>query len=188
MRVLVLDNNDSFTWNLVHCLELAGGRCQVIRSESCSLEDVRGLNPERIVFSPGPFDPSQTGICGAVLATYASRIPILGVCLGMQLIAQAKGATIVPSGSPVHGKASMVRHDESSLFDGVPNPFAAARYHSLIVSPDSIPSRLQVSAWADDGTVLGVRVPGQRVDGVLFHPESFLTHWGPLIISNFLRG
>lgn len=188
MRVLILDNYDSFTWNLVHCFESAGGLCHVVRSDVATLEDVRHFDPERIVFSPGPFDPSKTGICRAVLAAYASRVPILGVCLGMQLIAQTYGAEIVPSGNPMHGKTSMVRHDQSGLFDGVPNPFAAARYHSLVVSPESIPSHLLVSAWGDDGTVLGCRIPRQGVEGVLFHPESFLTAFGPRIIANFLRG
>jgi anthranilate synthase/aminodeoxychorismate synthase-like glutamine amidotransferase len=188
MRVLVLDNHDSFTWNLVHCLEAAGGQCEVVRSDSCTLDFVESWKPDRIVFSPGPFGPAQTGICGAVLSSCAGRIPILGICLGMQLIAQAHGAKVLPSGRPVHGKTSMVWHDRSALFDGVPNPFEAARYHSLIVEPESIPSRLHVSAWGDDGTVLGCRSRETSVEGLLIHPESFLSPYGPRIVSNFLQG
>lgn len=186
-HVLVLDNYDSFTWNLVHCLETAGAKCDVVRSDRITLGEVDRLHPERIVFSPGPFGPEQTGICAAVLHSYAGKIPILGVCLGMQLIAETAGARIVTSGKPMHGKTSVLHHDGSALFRGVPSPFEAARYHSLIVAPGTVPAHLEISAWAEDGTILGCRVPGRGVEGILFHPESFLTPFGPQIIANFVE-
>lgn len=186
MRVLVLDNYDSFTWNLVHGLEAAGGLCTVLRSDSISLDEIDSIKPSRIVFSPGPFGPDQTGICREVLAAYAGRTPILGVCLGMQVIAKAAGAEVVPSGRPVHGKASKIRHDGRGLLHGLPNPFSGGRYHSLIIKPPATLGELEISAWSDDGHVMGCRIPGRNVEGVLFHPESFLTEQGVRVFENFL--
>lgn len=186
-RVLILDNYDSFTWNLVHGLEAAGGQCLVHRSDSLTLAEITALQPQRIVLSPGPFDFSRAGICGDIVRTFMGRVPILGVCLGMQVIAAVMGATVAPSGKPVHGKSSLVWHDGAGVLRSLPNPFIAARYHSLVLIPSSIPSDLEVSAWADDGTVLGCRVKKGGVEGVMFHPESFLTEEGPRIFSNFLE-
>lgn len=187
MRVLILDNYDSFTWNLAHGLEIAGGHCLVHRSDSLTLAEITALQPQRIVLSPGPFGPSRSGVCADVVRTFMGRIPILGVCLGMQVIATVMGASVKPSGAPVHGKASLVWHDGSGVLRSLSNPFSAARYHSLVVIPSSIPSGMEVTAWDDDGTVLGCRVKNGGVEGIMFHPESFLTEEGSRIFSNFLE-
>jgi anthranilate synthase component 2 len=187
MKVLVLDNYDSFTWNLVHALAAAGGSCVVHRSDRLTLSDVAALDPERIVLSPGPFGPDQTGICADVVTAFAGRVPILGVCLGMQVIARSLGAEVVPSGRPVHGKTSKVRHDNRGVLEGLPNPFFAGRYHSLVIDPATVSPDLEVTARSDDGHIMGCRMPGRSVEGVLFHPESFLTEHGALVFENFLH-
>jgi anthranilate synthase/aminodeoxychorismate synthase-like glutamine amidotransferase len=187
MKVLVIDNYDSFTWNLVHALEAAGGSCLVYRSDAISLAEVAALEPERIVISPGPFGPDQTGICPEVVRTFRDRVPILGVCLGMQVIAKAAGAEVRPSGRPVHGKTSKVQHDNQGLLHGLPNPFWGGRYHSLVVDPATVSAELEVSAWTEDGQIMGCRMRGRPVEGVLFHPESFLTEQGARIFENFLE-
>jgi anthranilate synthase/aminodeoxychorismate synthase-like glutamine amidotransferase len=187
LRVLVLDNYDSFTWNLVDALEAAGGRCLVHRSDRISLADAEALNPDRIVLSPGPFGPDQTGICPEVVKTFAGRVPMLGVCLGMQVIAKSLGALVVPSGRPVHGKTSQIRHDDRGLLHGLPNPFLGGRYHSLIIDPAGASPNLEISAWSADGHIMGCRIRGVPVEGVLFHPESFLTEQGSRVFENFLH-
>jgi anthranilate synthase/aminodeoxychorismate synthase-like glutamine amidotransferase len=187
MKVLILDNYDSFTWNLVQGLESAGGACIVRRSDAITLEGVVALDPDRIVLSPGPFGPDQTGICPDVVREYAGRIPILGVCLGMQVIAKAMGAEVIPSGHPVHGKASSIRHDNRGLLRGLPNPFEGGRYHSLIVAPPTASAEFEATAWSEDGHIMGCRMRGRAVEGVLFHPESFLTEQGSRVFENFLE-
>jgi anthranilate synthase/aminodeoxychorismate synthase-like glutamine amidotransferase len=187
LKVLVLDNYDSFTWNLVQALETAGGSCVVHRSDRITLAEVEALAPDRIVISPGPFGPDQTGISADVVKTFSGRVPILGVCLGMQLIAKMSGADIRPSGHPVHGKSSRIRHDDKGLLHALPNPFLGARYHSLVVDPATVSGDLEISAWSEDGHIMGVRLPGRAVEGVLFHPESFLTEHGARIFKNFLH-
>jgi len=195
-RILVLDNYDSFTWNLVHGLEAAGANCTVHRSDRISLNDVQNLAPDAIVLSPGPFGPEKTGICADTVREFGRTIPILGVCLGMQVIATVAGAAVAPSGHPVHGKASRISHNGAGVLRGLPTPFQGARYHSLVVDPATVPEHLEVTAWtggagtADDctggRTIMGCRLRGTRVEGLLFHPESFLTEPGAAIFSNFL--
>ena len=187
MNVLVLDNYDSFTGNLVQALEALGARCAVHRSDRIHVEQIAALRPDRIVLSPGPFGPARTGVCRAVIRRWSASIPILGVCLGMQTIAVTLGARAQPSGVPVHGKASRIWHDGRGVLAGMPNPFDGARYHSLIVPPDSVPPCLEVSAWTGDGIVMGLRLRDTRTEGVLFHPESFLTEAGPRVFANFLE-
>ena len=187
MKVLVLDNYDSFTWNLVQALETAGGTCVVRRADRITLAEVEALAPDRIVISPGPFGPDQTGICPEVVKSFTGRVPILGVCLGMQVIARVMGADVRPSGHPVHGKASRIRHDNKGLLHGLPNPFLGGRYHSLVVDPSSVSAELEISARSEDGHIMGVRLPERAVEGVLFHPESFLTEHGARIFENFLE-
>jgi anthranilate synthase component 2 len=185
-KILVLDNYDSFTWNLVHGLEAAGAECTVHRSDRIGLPQVEAFGADGIVLSPGPCGPAQTGICADVVREFGRRVPILGVCLGMQVIATTVGATVAPSGQPVHGKASRISHDGRGVLRGLPTPFLGARYHSLIVDPADVPEQLEVTAWADDGTIMGCRLRGSSAEGVLFHPESFMTETGPAIFANFL--
>ncbi len=184
--VLILDNYDSFTWNLVHALGSLGAKCEVLRSDRIGLDEALTLKPDRIILSPGPFGPERTGICAQVVRDLAERVPILGVCLGMQVIATVAGARVVPSGRPVHGKAHAVFHDGSGVLSGLPNPFQAARYHSLHVDPESVPERLEINARTADGVIMACRIRGTLAEGVLFHPESFLTEWGPRMLGNFL--
>jgi anthranilate synthase component 2 len=189
-RIVVLDNYDSFTWNLVQALEAAGGpsfvTCHVYRSDKITVAEVRELDPHGIVLSPGPFGPDQAGICADVVRELSDQTPILGVCLGMQVIAEVAGAKVRPSGRPIHGKTSVIRHDNRGLLQGLPNPFHGGRYHSLIVDSSTIPSSLEVSAWSTDGHIMGCRMRDRMVEGVLFHPESFLTEQGSRIFENFL--
>jgi anthranilate synthase/aminodeoxychorismate synthase-like glutamine amidotransferase len=188
-RVLVLDNYDSFTWNLVQAVEGWGARCEVYRSDRVSLDEVLAIAPERIILSPGPFGPDETGICPQVVRDLAGQIPILGVCLGMQVIASVAGARVARSGKPVHGKAHAVFHQEDGIFRGLPNPLMGARYHSLTVDPATVPPCLEVTARTAEGVIMGCRLRAGSLacEGVMFHPESFLTEQGPQLLRNFLE-
>ncbi len=186
MRVLVLDNYDSFTWNLVQPLAAGGAECRVHRSDRLTCGEVEALRPDRIVISPGPFGPQRTGVCGDVVREFGREIPILGVCLGMQVIAAVAGAEIRESGAPVHGKRRQVRHRGQGVLRGLDDPLTVGLYHSLIVVPDDLPAVLEVTARADDGAIMACRLVGQPVEGVLFHPESFLTEQGDRLLANFM--
>lgn len=185
--MLVLDNYDSFTWNLVQALEAEGARCVVYRSDAVDVAAICAIGATRIVLSPGPFGPAQTGVCADVVRALGCKVPILGVCLGMQVIAMVAGAAVRPCGHPVHGKAFEIFHEGRGVLAGLPSPFAGARYHSLQVDPETVPEALEITARTADGTIMGCRLAGSLAEGVMFHPESFLTEHGPDVLRNFLR-
>lgn len=185
--VLVIDNYDSFTYNLVQYLAELGEKVEVARNDKISLEGVEALAPARIVISPGPCTPKEAGISCDLIWHFAGRIPILGVCLGHQCIGAAFGGRIVRAGRLMHGKTSLIRHDGHTLFRDVPNPFEATRYHSLLVERESLPTCLEVSAQTDEGEIMGLRHREHAVEGLQFHPESILTVVGKDLLRNFLR-
>ncbi len=183
-RVAVIDNYDSFTYNLVQLLAELGAPPAVHRSDAVTVEEL--ARHSAIVISPGPGAPAQAGVSVAAVQALSGRVPILGVCLGHQAIAEAFGGRVVRH-VPVHGKTSWIRHDRSGIFAGLPEPFEATRYHSLVVDATSLPPDLQVTAWTHDGVVMGIRHRRHPTFGVQFHPESVLTREGPRILVNFLR-
>lgn len=190
MRLLLIDNYDSFTYNLAQYLGELGATVEVRRNDSIDLDEVRNIDPDAIVLSPGPGHPGNRrdfGICSDILGGVSPFVPTLGVCLGHQGIAQGYGGRVVRAQRIMHGKASMVEHDSSALFDGVPSPFLAGRYHSLIVEACSLPSELKVTAVTKEGEVMGIRHREHPIEGVQFHPESVLTPQGKSILANFLR-
>lgn len=185
--ILVIDNYDSFTYNLVQYLGELGADLEVIRNDQTTLEAIEQRPPERIVISPGPKTPSDAGICLDVIRTFAGRIPILGVCLGHQAVGQAFGGEVVRAPQLMHGKTSEIEHDGRTIFADLPNPFSATRYHSLIVARESLPACLEISAITCDGLIMGLRHKEFKVEGVQFHPESILTTAGKQLLANFLR-
>ena len=192
--LLVLDNYDSFTFNLVQYLgELApehpiAAELRVERNDALSLEQIRALAPAAILISPGPGDPDQSGVCLEVLRELSPTIPTLGVCLGHQSIAQVYGGKVVRAKELMHGKTSPVHHSGQGVFEGLPNPLTATRYHSLIAERESLPDCLEITAWLDDGTIMGLRHRDfPHIQGVQFHPESVLTQEGHALLANFLR-
>lgn len=186
--ILVIDNYDSFTFNLVQFFGDLGVECLVKRNDALTAQAALALKPEAIVLSPGPCTPNEAGIClDMVRAAAAERLPLLGVCLGHQAIGQAFGGQVVRALEPVHGKTSPVFHENTDLFAGLPNPFTATRYHSLIVQRASLPDELAVTAWTEDGTIMGLRHQNLPIYGVQFHPESIATTHGHDILANFLR-
>jgi len=184
--ILVIDNYDSFTYNLVQYLGELGATLQVARNDALDVDAVARLAPERIVISPGPGNPDQAGVSLEVIRRLGATTPILGVCLGHQAIGQAFGATVARARTQMHGKTSDIRHDGRGVFAGLSNPFVATRYHSLVVLPDTIPADLEVTARAEDGEVMGLRHRRYPVEGVQFHPESILTVEGKRLLANFL--
>jgi len=184
--ILVIDNYDSFTYNLVQYLGELGATLQVARNDALDVDAVARLAPERIVISPGPGNPDQAGVSLEVIRRLGATTPILGVCLGHQAIGQAFGATVGRARTQMHGKTSDIRHDGRGVFAGLSNPFVATRYHSLVVLPDTVPADLEVTARAEDGEVMGLRHRRYPVEGVQFHPESILTVEGKRLLANFL--
>ncbi len=186
--ILMLDNYDSFTYNLVQYLGELGADLQVYRNDKITLEEIVALEPAKIVVSPGPCTPEKAGISIDVIKEFAGRIPILGVCLGHQSIGVAFGGQVVRGDYPVHGKTSMVKHDGKTIFSGIENPFEATRYHSLIVDRETLPETLEVSAETEDGVIMGMRHKELPIEGVQFHPESILTKAGMQLLKNWLDG
>ena len=185
--VLVIDNYDSFTYNLFQYLGELGATLEVRRNDQISIEGIEQLRPERIVISPGPKTPNEAGICVELVRRFAGRLPILGVCLGHQCIGAAFGGRVGLAPEIMHGKTSEVSHDGKTVFRGLPSPFPATRYHSLIVEKASLPDCLEISATSPDGLLMGVRHKSYPVEGVQFHPESILTDVGKQLLNNFLN-
>ncbi len=184
--LLLIDNYDSFTYNLAQYLGELGAEVRVIRNDAISVDEVGRLAPERIVISPGPCTPNEAGVSLDVIRTYAGKIPILGVCLGHQAIGQAFGGRVVRNARIVHGKASPVRHGGEGVYAGLPSPFEAGRYHSLVVERSTLPRALRVTSWTDEGEIMGLRHRTLDVEGVQFHPESILTLEGKRLLGNWL--
>jgi anthranilate synthase/aminodeoxychorismate synthase-like glutamine amidotransferase len=184
--ILLIDNYDSFTYNLYQYLGEMGADLKVIRNDEMTADQALGLGPERIVISPGPGNPDQAGISLEIIKKAAGRVPLLGVCLGHQSLGQVFGGSVVRAPKLMHGKTSQIHHDGRSIFAGVPVPFTATRYHSLVVQRDTVPDCLEISAWTDDGLVMGLRHKEHALEGVQFHPESILTNAGKDLLKNFL--
>ena len=185
--ILMLDNYDSFVYNLVQYLREMGREVAVHRNDKISLEQVERMRPRHIIISPGPCTPDEAGVSLDLIRRFAGKIPILGVCLGHQAIGQAFGGRVVRAGRPMHGKTSAVRHDGRGVFAGLPQSLVVGRYHSLVVSPEGIPDCLEVTALTGSGEIMGLRHREYYVEGVQFHPESILTEHGRAILANFLR-
>jgi anthranilate synthase component 2 len=185
MRVVVVDNFDSFTYNLVQCLGALGAQVTVHRNDAVTASRILTESPDRIVVSPGPGGPDESGVSRDVIGACAGRIPILGVCLGHQCLAEIYGARIV-RGRPVHGKTSLIHHDGSGLFAGLAEPIQVARYHSLVVDPGTVRGELRVTASTEDGVIMGLRHCEHALYGIQFHPESFMTPDGMRIVANFM--
>ncbi len=190
--ILLIDNYDSFTWNLVQCLRTIDStlEIEVVRNDRITVAEAEALAPTGLLISPGPCTPAETGVCLDLLRSMSGRVPILGVCLGHQSIAAVNGMDVVRSGAPMHGKTSPIHHDGRGIFRGLDDPFMATRYHSLIVDRSSVDDSFEISAWTEDGTIMGLRWNGPAdaapVDGVQFHPESFLSVQGPTLLGNWL--
>ena len=185
--LLLIDNYDSFTYNLYQYLCELGAAVEVFRNDKLGVEDIDQMAPERIVISPGPGTPKEAGVSVETVRRFAGRMPILGVCLGHQCIGEAFGGVVASAGEIKHGKMSTISHDGRGVFAGLPNPFEAVRYHSLAIVPETLPEVLEVSARAESGVIMGVRHKQLVVEGVQFHPESILTKPGKQLLANFLR-
>ena len=185
--VLVIDNYDSFTYNLVQYLGELGEQVLVRRNDEITLAEIAPLDPVAVVLSPGPGTPAEAGICKELLVQLGPTLPVLGVCLGHQCLGEAFGGTVRRASQVMHGKVSRVTHAEQSVFRGIPSPFAATRYHSLVVDREHLPADLEVTAWTDDGTVMGLRHRQYPLAGVQFHPEAILTEHGHALLANFLQ-
>ncbi len=184
--ILVIDNYDSFTYNLVQYLGELGADMRVFRNDKITLDEIASLTPEKIVMSPGPCTPNEAGICLSLIRRFSGKIPLMGVCLGHQAIGQAFGGEVVRAPYLMHGKVSQIQHDGRTLFKGLENPFTATRYHSLIVKRETLPDCFEISAQTSDGLIMGLRHRTLPVEGVQFHPESILTAEGKNLLKNFL--
>ena len=185
--ILLIDNYDSFTYNLYQYLCELGADVRVARNDKISLEEIEAMAPQGIVVSPGPCTPKEAGISGEVVARFGEKLPVLGVCLGHQIIGYTYGGVVERAPEIMHGKTSMVYHDGKGLYEGLPNPFEAIRYHSLIVNPESLPEFLEVTSRTEDGIVMGLRHKSLPVEGVQFHPESIMTRVGHDLLRNYLK-
>ena len=185
--ILIIDNYDSFTWNLVHLVARGTNDLRVVRNDEWTLEQIAEASPDGILISPGPGRPADAGITCDVIRTFGDRIPILGVCLGHQAIGEVFGGTVTYAPRLMHGKTSEVHHDGMGVFQGVSDPCTATRYHSLVIEPDSMPPSLHVSARSEDGTIMGLRHENGQIEGIQFHPESLLTEEGPAMIANWMN-
>ena len=185
--LLLIDNYDSFTYNLYQYLCELGAEVEVFRNDKLTVEDIDQMKPERIVVSPGPCTPKEAGISVETIKRFAGKLPILGVCLGHQCIGEAYGALVTGAGEIRHGKMSQVKHDGKGVFEGLPNPFEAVRYHSLAIVADTLPPELEATAWSESGVLMGVRHRRITLEGVQFHPESIMTKPGKQLLGNFLR-
>lgn len=186
--LLMIDNYDSFTYNLVQYFAELGAEVKVFRNDEITLEEIAALKPQHIVVSPGPCTPHEAGVSVAAIKHFAGKIPVLGVCLGHQSIGQAFGGKIIHAKQLMHGKTSPIFHNHTSVFRTLPSPFTATRYHSLVIEKASLPDCLEITAWTEDGEIMGVRHKTLAVEGVQFHPESILTEHGHEMLANFLRG
>ncbi|WP_166245675.1 aminodeoxychorismate/anthranilate synthase component II [Paenibacillus turpanensis] len=186
--ILVIDNYDSFTYNLVQYLGELGEEVVVHRNDQISLDEIEALQPDRILISPGPCSPNEAGISLAVIDRFKERIPILGVCLGHQAIGQAFGGEVVRAERLMHGKTSQIVHDGRTIFEGIPSPYTATRYHSLIVKRETLPEELEITAETAEGEIMGLRHKTYPIEGVQFHPESIITDHGHRLLQNFIQG
>ena len=185
--MLMIDNYDSFTYNLVQYLAELGQTVETFRNDQISVPEIEAASPERIMLSPGPCTPKEAGITLDVINHFSGKVPLMGVCLGHQAIGQAFGGKVVHAGRIMHGKTSMIEHTGEGVFSGLESPFRATRYHSLVVEKDSLPRCLEVTAWTDEGEIMGLRHRRLSVEGVQFHPESILTEHGHALLKNFLE-
>jgi anthranilate synthase/aminodeoxychorismate synthase-like glutamine amidotransferase len=186
--LLLIDNYDSFTYNLFQYLSELGQEVVVVRNDEATIPEIEQMKPERIVISPGPSTPQNAGISNDVIKHFGQKLPVLGVCLGHQCIGHSYGGIVAQAKQIMHGKSSLIHHSDKGVFAGVPNPFSAIRYHSLVIKREHFPTCLEVTAWTDDGEIMGVRHKQYAVEGVQFHPESFMTEHGKEILRNFLKG
>ncbi|UJP03259.1 MAG: aminodeoxychorismate/anthranilate synthase component II [Nitrosomonas sp.] len=185
--LLMIDNYDSFTYNLVQYFSELGEKVAVYRNDEITLDKIAQLNPERIVISPGPCTPNEAGVSLAVINQFSQDIPVLGVCLGHQSIGQAFGGRVVHAKQLMHGKTSPIFHHDTGVFRGLPNPFTATRYHSLVVERATLPDCLEITAWTEDGEIMGIRHKTLAIEGIQFHPESILSEHGHQMLENFLH-
>lgn len=186
--LLIIDNYDSFTYNLYQYFCELGQEVKVVRNDKTTVAEIEQMAPERIVISPGPSTPLQAGISNDVIRHFGPQLPILGVCLGHECIGHSYGGLICQAKQIMHGKASLIHHNNDGVFKGLPDPLSVIRYHSLVIKKEGLPDCLEITAWTDDGTIMGVKHREHKVEGIQFHPESFMTQCGKELLDNFLKG